>query len=73
MTTATELKSLLKQFNNGVQKVSVQLGIVSVYVSSAKAAYGVTLDLMRSRAFSSVRSIPNAASGKGFIVHAVPA
>jgi hypothetical protein len=73
MNTATELKTLLSKFNKGVKAVTIECGIVSVQVSSASAAYGVKLDLLRSRGFSSVTTTTNELAGRGFIVHAVAA
>lgn len=70
--TANEMKLTLQQFNKGVKSVVLEQGVFCVYVSSARAAYGVTLDLLRSRAFRSVTKTENCA-GKGFIVHAIPA
>lgn len=69
MTTATELKILLQKFNKGVKDVVIDHGIVVVRVSSKRAAYGVTLDLLRSRAFRSVTTTV----GQHIAVQAVPA
>lgn len=71
-TTAAELFELLKKFNRGVRGVEIKYGIIEVSVSSAKAATGVTVDLLRSRAFKSVKAVPNQVS-RGFLVHAIPA
>lgn len=73
MNTALELKTLLQRFNRGVKDVAIEYGIFCIYVTSDRAASGVTLDLLRTRAFKSVKAIPNAKAGKGFIVHAIPA
>lgn len=71
-TTAEELKTLLKKFNKGVKSVTIDQGMACVYVSSMRSAHGVTLDLLRSRAFQSVQKTENKVDG-GFIVHAIPA
>jgi len=71
MDSETEMKNLLREFNKGVRGVKIASGIMCVYVSSAKAAFGVTLDLLRSRAFRSVTTTPNNQAGHGFIVHAI--
>lgn len=68
---ASELESLLRKYNRGVAKVVVEYGIVCVYTKSQKSTIGVTIDLLRSRAFRSVKSTANNIDG-GFIVHAVP-
>ena len=73
MTNATEIKTLLKKYNKGVEDVTIEGGIVSVQVSSARAAYGVRLDLLRSRGFRSVTTTTNQKDGHAFIVHAVAA
>ncbi len=70
-TTAKELKTLLKKFNKGVKSVSIDQGMVCVYVSSRRAVHGVTLDLLLSGGFRSVARTENKMDG-GFIVHAIP-
>jgi hypothetical protein len=66
-TTAIELKALLQKFNKGVKDVVIDQDIISVRVSSKRAAYGVTLDLLRTRAFRSVTTT----TGGNIFVHAV--
>jgi hypothetical protein len=73
MSTAAEIQILLGKFNKGVEKVVISHGIVCVFVKSAKSATSVTLDLLRSRGFSSVKATQDAENGKGFVVYAVPA
>ncbi len=68
-----ELKAVLSRFNRGVQEVTTEQGIACVYVSGAKTATGVTIDLLRSGGFRSVKAVANGLAGRGFIVHGVPA
>jgi hypothetical protein len=68
MALANEIKSTLSQFNKGIKNVTIEDGIVCVNVASQKTAFSVQLDLLRSRAFRSVKVVANAAAGKGFIV-----
>lgn len=69
--TASELKALLSKFNKGVKQVTIEEGIVCVYVRTARAVSGVMLDLIRSGGFRSVVHTENNVDG-GFIIHAVP-
>lgn len=68
---AAELKDMMSKFNKGIKSVTIEGGIICVQVSSARAAYGVKLDLLRSGGFRSVTTTTNEHTGKGFIVHAV--
>jgi hypothetical protein len=67
---ATELKELLSTHIRGISDVTVEQGIICVYVRSLRAAKSVIHDLCLSRGFSSVKG--NTA-GKGFVIHAIPA
>lgn len=69
---AAEMKSLLKKFNKGVDEVTIEEGIICVYVNTIRAVHGVKLDLLRCGGFRSVLHTENNVDG-GFIIHAVPA
>lgn len=66
-----ELKTLLQTRIRGIKDVTNEYGFVCVYTKSARAAKNVTLDLLRSRGFSSARATENFRDG-GFVVNALP-
>lgn len=66
---AAELKEALSHFNKGIKEVTIENGVVSVHVKSQRTAFAVQLDLLRSRAFSSVKI--GSCAPNGFIVEGV--
>lgn len=67
-----ELKALLSKFNRGVKSVDVNAdGAIEVTVTTRNSAISVTMDLLRSRGFSSVKASV-AASRTAYLVTAIP-
>jgi len=69
MATADDLKDTLKKFNKGVKTVELDKDMFTVHVTSKKSAAGVTMDLLKSRAFKSVVAMADNING-GFDVYA---
>lgn len=54
---AAEMKTLICKFNKGIKSVEIDnTGKMTVLTKSHKGATGVTVDLLRSRAFANVHA-----------------
>jgi hypothetical protein len=69
---AAELKQQISKFNKGIKNVEISdAGLISVFTANKKSVTGVTCDLLRSKAFASVKARV-ADCGTLYVVEALP-
>lgn len=69
---ANDLLTELNKFNRGILGLTIEYGIVAIRTKSQKCVQGVTVDLLRSRAFKSVNAIVSG-DKSCYLIHAIPA